>query len=211
MPKAEGGGGRNSGGGRQGRERFQPGGGGGPLTPEQAEAKMEQLGVGVVQRAMLRADGSLQKVAEMMPPGTTALGKPGAEAFAVRLPDGTVLRVQPMIAVERANIGIMAQPISVTKFGNTTVEKLHYIQPANTMSSAMQQEGKLHINANMPKGYEFSDPHAGNYGKDATGQWKVLDPGAVTPERMSPGRVTFRGAAERNAFREAHGLQNEAL
>jgi len=180
MPK-EGGGGRSSGGGgRKGRERFQ-GGGGGPMTPQAAEDMMKQLGVHTINLAMMKADGTLGEVGAMLPPGTKLLGQ-GAEAVAFRLPDGTVMRVQNMMPVTRPNIDLVTQPISVTKIGKTTVERVPYVQPASSMSNAMQAEGRSYLESHMPAGYYGEDLHAGNYGKTSGGQWQAFDPGAIQPK-----------------------------
>ena len=180
MPK-EGGGGRSSGGGgRKGRERFN-GGGGGPMSPEAAEKMMQQLGVHTVNLAMMKADGTLGEVGAMMPPGTKLLGQ-GMQAVAFRLPDGTVMRVQNMVPVVRPNVSVVTQPISVTKIGNTTVERLPYVTPATSMSNAQQLEGRAFLESHMPAGHYGEDLHTGNYGKTASGQWQAFDPGAIQPK-----------------------------
>jgi hypothetical protein len=152
------------------------------MKPEDAEALMKQLGVHTVNLAMMKADKTLGEVGGMLPPGTKLLGQ-GAEAVAFRLPDGTVMRVQNMMPVERmTNPSVMVQPIAVTKIGNTTVERMPYVTPASTMSNALQKEGRTAIEAKMPSGYSFSDPHAGNYGRTSSGEWVAFDPGAITKE-----------------------------
>ena len=142
---------------------------------------MKQLGVHTVNLAMMKADKTLGEVGAMMPPGTKLLGQ-GAEAVAFRLPDGTVMRVQNMVPVARPNVSVVTQPMSVTKIGKTTVERLPYVQPASSMSNLQQAEGRSYLESHMPTGYYGEDLHAGNYGKTSTGQWQAFDPGAIQPK-----------------------------
>lgn len=129
----------------------------------------------------LETQKSLGPVSSLIVPGSEFLGG-GEEAFAVRLPDGSVLRIQdaggkPQLRIKTGNLVLQAD--AKFKAGRVWVEKLPFVQPASDMSPTLRKQGSDFLHSKLPKGFEFRDLTDSNFGLTKDGKWVVIDPGTM--------------------------------
>ena len=140
--------------------------------------KAKQPGVGTIKKILALPPAEIDPLLAEIPVGSVPVGA-GAEGFAVKTPDGKVVRVGAL-ENDRPRIPEVLPSLKKIVRGRWQLELLPLADTSGISAKDVEDMSqRLAV-----RGYELTDPHDGNLGR-LNGKVVVVDPGAVEADEAA--------------------------